>query len=279
MISGALRAMAMLLVLAVSASGLVVGFGVEKEHLGNMSLEAVYFKMDEVARTGVKANLKFENGVKPGYHAKNYGMEEFYMTEELYVMDPQGEVDCDETPLENEPNSSGTYCEDWNSQAMKNAYSMARYDYSKASTYLMEYVVNETLALENKVYEEMYLQWSAVLVEVTNYVVKYVNEIMGYLDFVVHQLFIKGKTMCFAVLWLVQPQRSYCTTAAGLALQLASCFHGVAEGRIFQFTMFSMMVVCGMILMAVYMRRHVAKKEHVSRISKKRRRFRTNELR
>ena len=112
----------------------------------------------------------------------------------------------------------------------------------------------------------------------TNYVVKYVNEITGYLDFVVHQLFIKGKTMCFAVLWLVQPQRSFCTTAAGLVLQLASCFHEVAEGRIFQFTMFSMMVVCGMILMAVYMRRHVAKKEHVSRISKKRRRYRTNEV-
>ena len=93
-ILGALRAMVMSLALTLSAGGLVVGCAGKGEHL-NMSLEAVYFKMDEVAVTGVKANLKFENEMKPGCHVKNYGMEEFYMTEELYVMDPQGEVDGD----------------------------------------------------------------------------------------------------------------------------------------------------------------------------------------
>ena len=74
---GALRAMVMSLVFAISASDLVVGCVGKEEHL-NMSLEAVYFKMDEVAWIGTEANLKFENGVKPGCHAKSYGMEEFY---------------------------------------------------------------------------------------------------------------------------------------------------------------------------------------------------------
>ena len=44
------------------------------------------------------------------------------------------------------------------------------------------------------------------------------------------------------------------------------------------YTMFSMTVVCGTIFMAMYMRRHVARKEHVSRISRKRRRLRMNEV-
>ena len=83
--------------------------------------------------------------------------------------------------------------------------------------------------------------------------VKYVIEIMGYVDFVVHQLIIENKIMCFAVLWLLEPRRSYCTSAAGLVWQLASCFYGVAEGRIFQFRMFSMASVFNVILMAPYM--------------------------
>ena len=100
---------------------------------------------------------------------------------------------------------------------------------------------------------------------------------MGYLDFVVHQLYIKNKTMCVAVLWLLQPQGSYGTSMAAM-LQVASCFHGV-ESRISHFTMFSMTVVCGMILMAMYVRRHVAKKGHMSRISRNRRTYSMNAVR
>ena len=295
-ILGALRIMLVTLMFAISASGLTVGCMVEKEYL-NMSLEAVHFKMDEVARTEVGANLKFENGVKPGYHAKSYGMEEFYMTEELYVMDPQGEGDGDDNPLENEPNNNGMDCKAVNLQAMDGDYGEVKYVNVNFGNYVNEEYINRTmslvkydigvidfcgssrtLAVMNKVYKEELLQELTAKVDYTNYVVSFVIEIMGYVDFIVNQVNYLNKTWCLAVLWLLQPHRSYCIATAGLVLQLANCLVGVAEGRIFQFTMFSMMVVCGTILMAVYMRRHVAKKEHVSRISKKRRRFRTNEM-
>ena len=284
------------LMFAISASGLTVGCMVEKEYL-NMSLEAVHFKMDEVAMTEVGANVKFENGVKPGYHAKSYGMEEFYMTEELYVMDPQGEGDGDENPLENEPNNNGVDCKAVNLQAMDGDYGEVRYVNVNFGNYVNEEYINRTmslvkydigvidfcgssrtLAVMNKVYEEELLDELTAMVDYTNYVVSFVIEIMGYVDFIVNQVNYLNKTWCLAVLWLLQPQRSYWTMTASWMLQVASCLSGVAEGQLFQFTMCSVMFGCLVSLMAVYMRRYVAVHEHISRTAKKRRRVRMNEI-
>ena len=65
---------------------------------------------------------------------------------------------------------------------------------------------------------------------------------------------------------------------ASWMLQVAGCLSGVAEGQLFQFTMFNVMIVCIVILMAVHMRRYVGKQEHISRIAKKRRRVRMSEI-
>ena len=150
-------------------------------------------------------------------------------------------------------------CEASNLQAVEIVNFTMDCGYSKAN--------EVALAFVNKVNNEN-LQWSSVPV------------IMGYVDFafIVRQLIIKNKIMRFAVLCLLEPRGSY-WTSAGLMWQLASCFYGVAEGRIFQFRMFSMASVFSMVLMATYMRRHVARKEHVSRILRKRRRLRMNEMR
>ena len=291
-VRGMSRVMALLLVMV--GSSMVVDLHEKVECYGKRALQAVYFK----------AKTEFEVEMKPGYHGLDYAMVSHYVMDELNSYDGTDPQTCqvDNGPMDsNEPNDKEMDCKAVNLQAMDGDYSEVKYvnvmnfgnyvndEYINRTMSLVRYDIgvigfcgsSRTLAVMNKVRNEELQEELTAKVRYTNYidyVVSFVKEIMGYLDFVVHQLFIKGKTMCFAVLWLLQPHRSYCIATAGLVLQVASCLDGVAEGRIFQFTMFSMMVVCGMILMAVYMRRHVAKKEHVSRISKKRRRFRTNEM-
>ena len=79
----------------------------------------------------------------------------------------------------NEPNDKDVDCKAWNLQAVNDAHSMVKHDYSEANTCWMEYVDSETLAVKNKVFEKIDSQWSAMLVEKTNYVMKYVIEIMA----------------------------------------------------------------------------------------------------
>lgn len=71
--------MAMLLVLAISASGSTVGMEMRK-HL----LQATYFKVDE-AWTESQHEIR---DTKPGYHDVKYGMEELYTMEEIDELDP-----------------------------------------------------------------------------------------------------------------------------------------------------------------------------------------------
>ena len=253
-----------LVVLAISACGEVAG------EIHSVGFKALYCSQHLVEHAN--ATTKFGASGDDAWV-------EHYLVKELYTKNP-GEGDGELPVDEFEPNrrsegcKASTYLQAQSKDEGCEAVSYSQvYDWRKAryvdfmdSTDSME-IVNAQVNLSKN-----------DLMTLSRSLQEYVNEIMGYLDLVVHQLFIKSKTMCFAVLWLLQPHRSYCIATAGLVLQMASCLDGVAEGRIFQFTMFSMMVVCGVILMAVYMRRHVAKKEHVSRISKKRRRFRTNEM-
>ena len=243
------------------------------ERYVNFALEALYSK----------DSVKFDEvETKPGHHGSTGAMVNVYEIElNKYKIDDPEVCQSGSGPMEeNEPNDVWTGvctscsvcdqvdCKASNLQAVESMNFTGDYDYSEAK--------DVTLA-ENKVFN-LNLQWSLIPVE-ANYVVKYVIKIMGYVDFVVHQLIIENKIMCFAVLWLLEPRRSYCTSAAGLVWQLASCFYGVAEGRIFQFTMFSMASVFGTILVATYMNKHVAKKEHMSRISRKRKKVRLNEVR
>ena len=222
------------------------------------------------------------------------------MTEELYVMDPQGEVDGDETPLENEPNSNGMDCKAVNLQAMDDdCYEMKYVNVMSYMDYVNEEYINKTmslvkydieviglsgstraLAVMNTVHKEELLQELAAKVDYTNYVVNFVIEIMGSLGMRLdlHTSELHEQDLCLAVLWLLQPQRSYWTMTASWMLHVASCLSGVVEGQLFQFTMFSVMFGCVVSLMAVYMRRYVARHERISRTAKKRRRVRMSEI-
>ena len=62
----------------------------------------------------------------------------------------------DSGPMDsNEPNDNDVDCKAWNLQAVNDAHSMAKHDYSEANTCSIEYVDNGTLAVKNKVYEKM----------------------------------------------------------------------------------------------------------------------------
>ncbi len=112
---------------------------------------------------------------------------EHHVTEELYTKDPgeaEGELPVDEF----EPNGRSEGC--------------------KAPTYLQAQNVDGgcEAALYSQAHEEVkarymeivYVQVSLAkndLMTLSRSLQKYVIEIMGYSDFIVHQLFIKGKTM------------------------------------------------------------------------------------
>ena len=78
------------------------------------------------------------------------------------------------------------------------------------------------------------------------------------------------QSLCLAVVWFLSPS----TSSVWHFVCFASYLVEGAEGRVFQRAMFGMLMMCTMVLMAVYMRqkvkRHVAVREHMSRMCKHR---------